>query len=334
MGTSAMHLRAAATRILLMLVLPLATVACTVASAAAAAKAPVTVSIAVPDATLRAGSTQFVTVMVQSDDGRTVPTGTVSLRVHTAGQTVHEQTLDLTPASDAGSTATTRISFPSAAGSFGADATYNGDEAHQTGFAHEPGMLLYASSVSVSSSRNPSPSGDDVELTFTVVSQNPSATPVGHVRVRSATVDRLLPLANGTATLTLEGLDPGRHDFSVDYWPDTLHLRSGATFRQAVDTATTSVPQPVDAVARARAGTGRGRSLFLGGLIAEGRSGEEVGPFGAHADGRTTTRLIAGTSLVGSWSSPASSFAPRREIAAMPALARASAGSLSAGMAP
>ena len=333
MAISPMHRLASAMRVLPLLVLTLAAIACAAASGAAV-KAAVTVSVAVPGSTLTAGSTQSFTVTVQSDDGLTVPTGTVNLRIRTANETVHEQTYHLARATGAGSTATARIVLPSTAGSFGVDAVYNGDEAHRTGFAHGSGTLLYASSLSVTSSRTPSRAGEDVELTFTVTSQNPSATPTGHVRVRSTTVDRLLPLSNGTAKLPLEGLTRGRHDFNADYWPDTLHLRSGTIFRQEVEKAASSGAQATDAAAHGQPDTRRGRSLFLGGPIAEGRSSDDVSPFGAHADGRTTTRLIAATSLVGSWSSPASTFMPRREIAAAPARASVLFGSLSASMGP
>lgn len=334
MADSIWHRLAAAARALPLLAVALAVIALTAATGGAAVKAPVTVSIVTGGETLRAGSTRSVIVTVRSDDGRTLPTGTVSLRIQSAKETVHEQTLALGPATGTASTASARITYPSMAGAFGADAIYNGDAAHQTGFAHGAGMLLYASSVSVTSSRTPSRAGEHVELTFTVASQNPSAIPAGHVRVRSTKVDRLLPLSNGTATLILESLAPGSHAFSADYWPDTLHLRAGVTFRQEVEKAAPFSRRANNAVARTNPATPTGRSLFLGSPIAEGRLRGDVSPFGAYADGRTTTRLLASTSLVGSWSSPASTFAPRTAGAAPPARARELAGRFTARLAP
>jgi len=313
MRGTALHRLAGAARMACALLSALAAVPCPAAGGQAAAREPVRVSISVPAPILPAGSVQSVTVEVESDGGGPAPTGTVSLRIRTAGRTASEQTLELSPSTATGSTATARIGLPPVAGSASADAAYAGDATHATGVGRETIALLHASSVSVASSRNPSPSGEDVELTFTVASQDPSAIPTGHVRVRSTTVDRLLPLVEGSARLTLKDPAAGRHDFSAQYWPDTAHLQSSASFRQDVVDAAPSVARGASGAGVAADGTGPRRDgrLFLAGLIAAIRSGGEAGPFGARADGLTVVRLLGGTSMVGSWPLAATGFAPR-----------------------
>ncbi|WP_187969561.1 Ig-like domain-containing protein [Aquibium microcysteis] len=331
---AAMRLPARAMRILLVFALGFAAAGHPPTGADAAGQAPVTVSIVTPGSMLRAGSTQFLTVAVQSDDGGAAPSGTVDLTIRMAGESVVEQSLRLSPAAGTGSSATARVGFPAVPGPFAVEAVYAGDAAHLGGTAHDAGMLLFASSVSVTSSGSPSRPGADVELTVTVASQGASAVPLGHVRLRSATIDRLLPLAGGKATLTVGGLAEGSHAFSADYWPDTMHLQSSATFRQEVEKPAPSAAPAVDLVARAGPARRTARSLFLGSPIAEGRPCDDVSPFGALADGRTTTRLVAATSLVGSWPSPHSAFAPRRAHAVLPEGERTVAASAAGGIAP
>lgn len=311
---------------------------CAAAGGTVPAGAPVRVSIAAPAAVLASGSTQSLTVTVESEDRAPAPTGRVNLTISAAGVAATGRSLALTPTARSVSTATFRVGLPFLAGSVTFDAVYEGDATHRAASGHQTVVLGHASSVTVTPDRNPCRPGEDVELTFAVTSQDPASVPSGHVRVRSTLVDRVLPLVDGSAGLTLRDLAAGRHVVDVQYWPDTAHLESAATLTLAVQEEVPSAPAVAGAEERDRADGGRealriGR-LLVGDLAVAGPAGHDALPFGAAADGFTAVRLLGSTSLFGSWSRVATGFAPRLAVSFGPVLPGALVAGAGAATAP
>jgi hypothetical protein len=284
---------------------------------------PVRVSVAAPAAVLASGSTQSLAVTVESDGRARAPTGRVTLTISAAGVAATEQALALTPTAGSASAATVRIDLPPVAGSVTIDAAYEGDATHQAGSGHHTVVLGYASSVSVAPDCNPCRPGEDAALTVTVTSQDPSSVPSGHVRLRSTLVDRVLPLVDGSAGLTLQDLSAGRHVLDVQYWPDTAHLGSAAALTLAVQEEVPAARPAEESEGRDRTKGGRaplpGGRLLLADLPGAGWPGHDALPFGARADGFTAVRLLGDASLVGSWSLAATGFAPRLSVSFAPA---------------
>ena len=97
-----------------------------------------------------------------------------------------------------------------------------------------------AATVSVHSTRNPSPAGDDVKLVVDVSGGGTVPTGVVTVGENGATIAQQA-LDNGTTIFTLSGLAAGDHQFVVKYNGDSQHDGSDANFTQTVQTPSLSV---------------------------------------------------------------------------------------------
>lgn len=95
-------------------------------------------------------------------------------------------------------------------------------------------VAKYASTIMLTSSANPSPSGQAV--TFTAqVSGGAGGTPTGTVTFRNGgALLGMVPLNGGTATITISTLTRGAHAISAAYGGDDSFTTSSDTLRQRV----------------------------------------------------------------------------------------------------
>ncbi|HTV16970.1 MAG TPA: Ig-like domain repeat protein [Acidobacteriaceae bacterium] len=173
----------------------------------------------------------------------TVSTGTGTLSGHVTfmdGSTA----LGSANLSSSGTTGTATFTTSSlTVGAHQITAVYAGDGVHGTSTsAAVTETIQEATTVVVTSSENPSISGDSVTFTATVSATSGGAAPTGTVVFKDgATVLGSAPLSGSNAAFTTAALSPGTHSITAAYSGDTVNAASTSAVLSQVVKATTSV---------------------------------------------------------------------------------------------
>jgi hypothetical protein len=198
-------------------------------------------------------SLTFTATVTNTGSSGVIPSGTVTFQDFTY-QDLTPITTTLAsnvPLNTSGQAAVTTSSLTAGSGLMGnhyITATYSGDGAFIGGSATLVQKVhATASTATVSSSPNPSSSGQPVSFMATVASAPPgSATPSGMVTFQEdATVLAQIPLSgSGTALFNTSNLSAGDHHVTALYASDTVFASSSGATTQTVVGGPTATPTP------------------------------------------------------------------------------------------
>ncbi|WP_327188694.1 Ig-like domain-containing protein [Streptomyces xinghaiensis] len=192
------------------------------------------------------GETVTFTATITPAGAGPVPTGTVTFTI-SGGEGGGSFTVPV----DASGTATLTLDTLSVA-DHAVTAAYSGDGTYDPSSGSDTHLVNQAATlVQVTSSPDPSVSGQEVTLTATVVPIAPGAgTPTGQITFTiDGTTTLTAALSGGTATVTISTLTPGPHTITAEYAGDQSFTGSTGTDTHQVDragteTAVTSGPDP------------------------------------------------------------------------------------------